>query len=73
MECRRKKIKIIKDVNDDDTLVLSSSEELLEVNNRGDFFYKTMRNIVERTYRHTLNCFVVEMKTKWNYSTHKTR
>jgi hypothetical protein len=46
MKCRPKKIKIIEDVNDDE-LVLSSSGVVLEVNERGNFFYKTMRDIVE--------------------------
>jgi hypothetical protein len=51
-KCHLKKIKIMKDVNDDE-LVLSSSRVVLEVNERGggDFFYKTMRDIVEKMYR----------------------
>jgi hypothetical protein len=41
----------MKDVNyDDDTLVLSSSVEVLQVNERGKCFYNTRRDIVERTY-----------------------
>jgi hypothetical protein len=39
----------MKDVNDDE-LVLSSSRVVLEVNDKGKIFYKTMRDIVERTY-----------------------
>jgi len=37
MECRPKKIKIIKDVNDDE-LILSSSGVVLEINQRGKTF-----------------------------------
>jgi hypothetical protein len=44
----------MKDVNDDD-LVLSSSRVVLEVNERGKLFYRTLRDIVERTYRHTFH------------------
>ena len=43
----------MKDVNDDDMLVLSSFEEVLQVNESGKCFYNTMKNIVEGTYRHT--------------------
>ena len=50
MECHPKKIKIIRDINDDE-LVLNSSGVVLEVNAMREFFYKTMRNIVERTYK----------------------
>jgi hypothetical protein len=39
-----------KGINDDKTLVLISSIEVLEVNGKGKCFYKTMRDIVERTY-----------------------
>ena len=45
----------MKDVNDDNTLVLSSSEEVLQVNERGKCFYNTMRDRVERTYIHTFH------------------
>ena len=46
----------MKDVNyDDDMLVLSSSGEVLQVNERGKCFYNTMRDIVERTYRRTFH------------------
>jgi hypothetical protein len=38
----------MKDVSDDD-LVLSSSGVMLEVDERGKLFYKTLRDIVERT------------------------
>ena len=55
MECHPKKIKIIKDVNDDETLVLSSSGEVLEVNEREKCFYNTIRDIVENTYKHTFH------------------
>lgn len=54
-EFRPKKIKIVNDVNDDETLVLNSYREVLEVNERGKCSYKTMRDIVERTYRHTFH------------------
>ena len=53
-KCRPKKIKIIEDVNDDE-LVLSSSRVVLEVNERGENFYKTMRDIVEQTYRRSFH------------------
>ena len=43
------------DVNKDETLVLSSVGEVLQVNKRAKCFYQTLRNIVERTYRHTLH------------------
>ena len=46
----------MKDVNyDDDTLVLSSSGEGLQVNERGKCFYNTVRDIVEGTYRHNFH------------------
>ena len=46
----------MKDVNYDyDTLVLSSSREVLQVNERGKCVYNTLRDIVERTYRHTFH------------------
>ena len=35
-----KKIKIVKDVNDDDMLILRSSGEVLEVHERGKYFIK---------------------------------
>ena len=41
---------MIEDVNDDE-LVLSSSRVVLEINQRGEFFNRTMRDIVEQTYR----------------------
>jgi hypothetical protein len=45
----------MKDVNDDE-LVLSSSRVVLEVNEGGGKnFYKTMRDIVERMYRHSFH------------------
>ena len=44
-KCHPKKIKIVEDINDDE-LVLSSSGVVLEVNERGGDFYKTMRDIV---------------------------
>jgi len=56
MECPLKKIKIMKDVNyDDDMLVLSSSREVLQVNERGKCFYNNMRDIVKRTYKRTFH------------------
>jgi hypothetical protein len=45
-----KKIKTMNYVNDDE-LVLSSSRVVLKVNEREKLFYKTMRDIGERTYR----------------------
>jgi hypothetical protein len=45
-----KRTKMVKDVNDDDGLVISSSGVVLEVNERGKLFYKALRDIVERTY-----------------------
>jgi hypothetical protein len=36
-------------------LVLSSSGVVLENNKRGIFFYKTMRDIAEQTYRHSFH------------------
>ena len=54
MEFRPKKIKIIEDVNDDE-LVLSSFGVVLKVSERGENFYKTMRDIVEQTYRRTFH------------------
>ena len=41
----------MKNVDGDDTLVLSSFGEVMQVNERGECFYNTMRDIVERTYR----------------------
>ena len=64
MKYRPKKIKIIEDVNDDE-LVLSSSGVVLEVNERGIDFYKTMRNIVEQTYKRT---FHLQYKNQSNVS-----
>jgi hypothetical protein len=43
MEFCPKRIKIMKDVNDDDILVINSSGVVLEVNERGKLFYKTLR------------------------------
>ena len=54
-KCLLKKIKIMKDVNDDDMLVFSSSRDVLQVNERGKCFYNTMRDMVERTYRRTFH------------------
>jgi hypothetical protein len=45
----------MKDVNDDDNLVISSSGVVLEVNERGKLFYKTLRDILEITYKHTFH------------------
>jgi hypothetical protein len=55
MECHPKRTKFLKDVKDDDNLVISSTGVVLEVNERGKLFYKTLRDIVERTYRHTFH------------------
>lgn len=41
-------------VNDDE-LVLSSSGVVLKVNKREFFFYKTMRDLVERTYKRSFH------------------
>ena len=43
------------DVNDDESLVLISSKEVLEVNKRGESFYKTMRGIVKKICRCTFH------------------
>ena len=46
----------MKDVNyDDDMLVLSSSREVLQVNQREKCFYNTIRDIVERTFMQTFH------------------
>ena len=34
-------------------LVLTSAGEFLQVNQRGKYFYKTLRNIMKRRYRRT--------------------
>ena len=68
MECRPKKIIIVKDVNDDEMFVLISFGEVLEVNERGKCFYKTMREIVERTYN-----VISTYNTKINLVTPRTR
>jgi hypothetical protein len=56
---RRKKISSSENKNyrrcKDDELVLSSFGVMLEVNERVEIFYKTMRDIVERTYRRTFH------------------
>ena len=49
-----KKIKIKKNVNDDE-LVISSTIVILEVNERGKQYFKTLRDIRERMYRHTFH------------------
>ena len=49
------KIKNFKDVNDVETSALNSSKEVLEANERGKCFFKTMKDIVERTYKHTFH------------------
>ena len=54
-KCCPKKIKIVKDVNDDETLVLNLAGEVLQVNERVKCFYNIMRDIVERTYRRTFH------------------
>ena len=58
-QCRKKsqpmKIKVVKDVNEDETLVLNLAREVIQVNQRGKCSYKTLRNITERTYRCTFH------------------
>jgi plasmid rolling circle replication initiator protein Rep len=51
MECHPKRIIFFKDLSDDDDLVISSYRVALEVNERGNMFYKALRDIVENTYR----------------------
>ena len=59
----------MKDLNyDDDMLVLSSSREVLQVNERGKCFHNTMRGIVKITYRHTFH-----LQYKINLVTPRTR
>jgi hypothetical protein len=65
MESRHKRTKIVKDLNDDDGLVISSFGVVLEINERGEMFYKALRDIVERTYR---NHFHLQYKNKSNDS-----
>ena len=36
-------------------LLLSSSGVVLEVNERGEIFYKSLRDLVERMYRHSFH------------------
>jgi hypothetical protein len=55
----------MKDVKDDDNLVISSNGVVLEVNERGKLFYKTLRDIVERMYRRT---FHLQYKNQLNDS-----
>ena len=55
MESHPKRITILKDVNDDDDLVISSSGVVFEVNERGKLFYRALRDIVRRTYRHNFH------------------
>jgi len=55
MEPHPKRTKKFKDVNDDDVLVINSFGVVLEVNERGKLFYKALRDIVERTYRHNFH------------------
>jgi hypothetical protein len=66
----------MKDVNDDD-LVLSSSGVVLEVNERGKLFYKTLRDIVERTcidilstYNTKINPMTPRIRLYINYRKH---
>lgn len=53
-ECHLKKRKIIEHVNDDE-LVLSSSGVVLEVNERGNYFYNIMKYLLEQMYKHTFH------------------
>jgi hypothetical protein len=50
MQSRPKSTKIVKDVNDDNGLVISSSRVVLEVNERGKMFYRALRAILEKPY-----------------------
>ena len=45
----------MKDANDDNNLVISSSRVVLEVNDGGKLFYRTLRDIVEIAYRCTFH------------------
>ena len=45
----------MKDVNVDDTLILSSYGVVLQFYERGKCFYNTKRDIVERTYIYTFH------------------
>jgi hypothetical protein len=47
MESRPKKTNILKDINDDDGSVISSSRVVLEVNERGKLFFRALMDIVE--------------------------
>jgi hypothetical protein len=51
MESHPKRITILKDVNDDDDLVIHSYGVVVEINERGKLFYGFLRDIVERKYR----------------------
>jgi hypothetical protein len=62
----------LKDVKDDYNLVINSTGVLLEVNERGKLFYKTFRDIVERTYRHTFHSHYKNQSNKFkNQVIHK--
>jgi hypothetical protein len=50
MESHPKRTKIVKDVNDDDNLVISSSGVMLEFIERGNFFNRALRDIVLLDY-----------------------
>ena len=53
-ECCSKKRKKIELANENEFL-LSSSRVVLEVNKRGKNFYKILRDLVERMYRHSFH------------------
>ena len=63
----------MEDANDD-KLVLSSSGVVLEVNERGKRFYKTMRGIVDRMYRHSFHLwYKAQSNESKNYVIFKLR
>jgi hypothetical protein len=66
MESRHKRKKIVKDVNDDDDVVIISYGVMLEVNERRKMFYRTLRDTLERTYRRHF-----QLKYKNQYSDSK--
>ena len=55
VECRPKRKKIMKVVNDDDKLVINSSQVVPKINERGKLFHKNMKDVVERMYRRTFH------------------
>jgi len=55
VEFRPKRKKIMKVVNDDDKLVINSSQVVPKINERGKLFHKNMKDVVERMYRRTFH------------------